>query len=332
MKKRTRELLFGAVAMWGIGCAAGWSQEATRNEPVFELGQFPIEEPFGMYFSGPDMLMTPERLFWYDKSPKRRKLVICGYETKSLQGRLEIRKGLGFVYHPAKEFAKLKPGEHAIDTFKYKVFDGDNFDWRTARIEVRGKDPRVNAAAGRWETKLAAKARRLIAQEIDLLEKRAEEKLTDDELAHVERSLDASFRSLRKWFGDEGSGFVVPKFVGFLKPRDAGTDLIDPPYFTEVKPTISSSVSGKGDLYYQKAFFQWTSSGGQFVNEWTEQTPVDEEYRVAVTGKLFMEIKIEQTVAGKVIRVHETTDKPLIDRQSVVLKGSTALHEPPLNR
>ena len=183
---------------------------------------------------------------------------------------------------------------------------------------------------------LTDKVQELIESEISAMGKRAKDKLTAAELASLEKEIDVQLDSLRKWsktslfMWEDSTG---PFFATFFRERKTGADMKQAPFMT-VSPGISGvkfGIGRDGDRRKFKGSFDWTSQGGSFVKEWSEEDQLDEEFRVQVTGRLRIEIELEKTVGGKVIRVAEAVDKNIFQNYPIVLRGSEAVRQTVVN-
>lgn len=326
----------GAIAILFFGVSSFSSQllgqdenAAAEAKPVTVANDDQLETSAGTSA----LIIEPQHLLKNDVGVQQRKLHICDYDDEGLKGELQVRKGIGFIYLPSSSFKQLLRTESQIETFKYQVHDGSGgSDWATVQIKVTGTSSQVSDYPAKWDVNLTEKTQQLIEAEIVALGKRAKESLSPAELQQLEEDIDRQLDSLRKWSKDlvllwEGS--TGPFFSAFFKVRPSGTDIKKPPVMLAGPgiPGMEIGFGQNGRNTKFKARFNWTSGAGAFGREWTEKNPVDEEYRVFVTGRLHLEIFVERVVAGKRVRVDLITEKDIFENQVVVLKGSAAVKQ-----
>ena len=209
-----------------------------------------------------------------------------------------------------------KSKDIVVFTFRRKVRGEDNDGRRT-----RPDD------AVRFDADLTDEFEKRIDKEIDLFAKRIKEKLSEAELKALEDRIDRLIKSLREWSVDrtfrwDDGESIGSYFVTDRRHRKQGSDLTAPPVHVGGVAGRKSGVKLKGVNTRYEIGFDWSSSEGEFTKEWSEEDPLDEEYRVHMTGALRLYLLVETTVNGKLMRAEGETKTKIFDRHEVVLKAS----------
>lgn len=189
----------------------------------------------------------------------------------------------------------------------------------------------------RWDAQLTKETEKRINAEIDALGKSVKAKLKPEELKVVEEAIDRQLTILRDWSTSGTyrgpSKSLGPWFTGFRRHKDKGTDIKKAPIINPSSPIagLEIGVSNKSFAFRHEAKFDWSSGLGRFSNNWSDQTPVDEEYHISVTGQLRLNLMVEVKKNGKTIRAEGKINKHIFRSHPIILKGSDAEVINPLN-